>query len=502
MNKTLLPVVLVVSLLSGCKLTPKYVRPPTPVPNAWPTGDAYSATADGTNAPSAADLRWQAFFTDAKLRQIIAGSLTNNLDLRIALLKVEQMRALYGVQRDELYPSLSANADLSKARVPADLSSTGHRHTTTRYDVNLGVASWEIDFFGRVRALKDQALEEYLASEQARRNAQILLISSIASTYLALAADLESQRLSETTLKAQEDSYTLIKRRYDIGVVTELDLYRAQTQVDTARGNVAQYKQQVAEDINALNLLAGEPIPDGLLPARLDDITPPRAISAGTPSDVLLLRPDIAQAEALLRAANADIGAARAAFFPSISLTAFAGTASSELSGLFKGQSGAWNYAPQVGMPIFDARTWSAFRVAKSQQKLALTQYELAIQSAFKEVADALAVRGTIGERVNAQQSLVNAMEATYRLSSSRYDKGIDSYLSVLDAQRSLYSAQQALVSLRQAQAASLIHLYAVLGGGAEDETKQPLPSVSARPVPAAASSAPTAQMAPLLKAP
>lgn len=491
MNKILfLAVLTAASLVAGCKLTPKYARPAAPVSNAWPAGPAYAGAAGTTNAPTAADLTWQTFITDAKLRQIIAGALTNNLDLRIALLKVEQARALYGVQRDELFPSFRANGDLSKARVPADLSSSGRRNTTTRYDVNLGVASWEIDFFGRIRCLKDRALEEYLATEQARRSAQILLVSSVANTYLALAADCESQRLAETTLQAQADSYALVKRRYDIGVVTELDLYRAQTQVDTARGNVAQFKQQTAEDINALNLLAGEPVPDGLLPARLDDIAAPRAISAGTPSSVLLCRPDIAQAEALLRAANADIGAARAAFFPSISLTAFAGTASSELSGLFKGQSGAWNYAPQIAMPVFDARTWSAYKVAKAQQKIALTQYELAVQSAFKEVANALALRGTIGERVDAQQSLVNAMDATYRLSSSRYEKGIDSYLSVLDAQRSLYGAQQSLVSLRQAQAASLIHLYSVLGGGAND-ADAPVPA----PVPAT-------PMAPLLKNP
>jgi multidrug efflux system outer membrane protein len=350
------------------------------------------------------------------------------------------------------------------------LSTTGNAQTYGQYGVNLGVASWEIDFFGRIRSLKDRALDEYLVTEQARRSAQILLVSSVAQAYLALAADRENLKLAETTFEAQKGSYDLIKRRHELGIATELDLYRAQTPVDIARRDIARYVQQVAQDENALNLLVGSPAPSELLPAELGQVSPPKEISAGVSSEVLLRRPDVLQAEDLLKAANADIGAARAAFFPQISLTAAIGTASSDLSGLFKAGSGAWSYAPQIVMPIFDARTWSANKAAKVQREIAVTQYEKAIQSAFREVADALAIHGTVDQQVTAQQSLVHASAETYRLSNSRYDKGIDNYLGVLDAQRSLFAAQQELVSLRLAKVANQVNLYAVLGGGWEAE--------------------------------
>ena len=455
-----------ISLFLGCTMAPKYTRPAAPVPAAWPTGPAYVQADSGTNAPFAADLAWQSFFADGRLREIIGTALTNNLDLRAAALNVELARGLYGVQRSTLLPSVGANAGDSRAGTPADLSSTGKRITGSRYDMNLGVAAWEIDFFGRLRSLKDQALQEYLASEQARRGAQVMLIASIANAYLALAADRESLQLAETTLDAQTSSYTLIKRRFQTGLVTELDLYRAQTQVDTARGDVATYQQQVAKDENALTLLTGAQVPRDLLPGRLRDVAPPKEICAGLSSDVLLKRPDVAQAEAELKAAHAFVGAARSAFFPRISLTTVFGTASSELDGLFKAGSKAWAFAPQATMPLFDARTWSAYKVSKAQQKLALTQYDRTVQTAFREVSDALAVRGTVSEQVAAQQSLVNAVAETYRLSVLRYDKGIDSYLSVLDAQRSLYGAQQGLIALQFAKLNTLVQLYAVLGGG------------------------------------
>jgi NodT family efflux transporter outer membrane factor (OMF) lipoprotein len=452
----------------GCTMAPNYTRPEAPVPTTWPVGPAYAETAVPTNAVIAADLGWQAFFTDEKLRHVIAASLTNNLDLRAATLNVELARAIYGIQRAALLPSFSLGASESKAGVPADISSTGSRMTTTRYDANLGIVAWEVDFFGRIRSLKDRALYEYLSTEEARRSAQILLISSVAQAYLALAGDRECLALAETTLTSQAEGYALIKRRYDRGIVTELDLYRAQTQVDTARGDVAAFKQRVAQDENALTLLAGGPVPAALLPTQVADLAPPQAIQAGISSDVLLRRPDVVQSENMLKAAHADIGAARAAFFPRISLTTAIGTASSELSGLFMAGSGAWMYAPQVVMPLFDARTWSALKAAKAQQKLAVTHYEKSIQSAFREVADALAVRGTVNEQVAAQESLVHAVAATHRLSTARYDKGIDSYLSVLDAQRSLYRAQQGLVLLKFAKLVNQVHLYAVLGGGGD----------------------------------
>jgi outer membrane protein, multidrug efflux system len=464
----------------GCTMAPKYSRAKPPIPSDWPKGDAYQEPKVATSAPGARDLKWQEFFADQNLRLLIKTALTNNLDLRLAVLNVEQARAMYGIKRADLMPAFNATADASRQRVPADLSSTGKSHIASQYDVSFGVASWELDFFGRIRSLKDKALQEYFATEQARRSAQILLVSSVANTYLDLAADRECQTLAKNTFTLQQDTYNLIKRRYQIGLADELDVHRAQAQMDAARGDIARFTQLVAQDENALNLLVGGPAPASLLPTDLKTVTPPMEINAGLSSDVLLSRPDILQTEAQLKAAYADIGAARAAFFPRISLTAAVGTASSDLSGLFKTGSGTWSYAPQIALPIFDARTWSALKASRVQREIAVAQYQHAIQSAFKEVADALAIHGTVDQRVSAQQSLVDATATTYHLSYSRYDMGIDGYLSVLDAQQSLYTAQQGFVSIRLAKLASQVNLYAVLGGGWE-----PAASVIAQKSPA-----------------
>ena len=468
MNKNALILLVCIAIpLAGCTMAPKYARPAAPVPAEWPSGPAY-APVGTTNVSVAPDLAWREFFTDEKLQQVIGMALTNNRDLRIAALNVERARAFYGIQRAELLPVANANAGMSRQRIPADVAGLSQPLTIEQWDVNLGVASWELDFFGRIRSLKDRALEEYLATEQARRSAQILIISSVANAYLALAADRENLALAETTLKAQQAAYDLVRRRHQLGLAPELDVFRAQTPRDVARRDVALYTQQVAQDQNALNLLLGSSTaPDWSgVPAELSGVTPPKEISAGISSEVLLRRPDVLAAENQLKAANADIGAARATFFPRISLTAAIGTASSDLSGLFKSGSQAWNYAPQIVMPIFDARTWSAYKAAKAQREIAVAKYEKAIQSAFKEVADALAVHGTVDREVAAQQSLVEASAETYRLANTRYDKGIDNYLSVLDAQRSLFAAQQVLVFLRLQKVANRVTLYSVLGGG------------------------------------
>jgi multidrug efflux system outer membrane protein len=471
MNKnTFLLLVGIAILPAGCTMAPKYTRPKAPVPAQWPAGTAYGGIQPATNAPDARQLRWREFFTDEKLQQVIAAALTNNRDLRVAALNVELARAQYGIQRAALLPTINATGSETKQRIPANVEGFPEQMTIKNYGVNLGVASWEIDFFGRIRSLKDQALEEYFATVQARRGAQILLVSSVANAYLTLAADRESLALAETTLAAQQSTYNMVRRRHELGLAADLDVQRAQTQVDGARRDIASFKQLIAQDENALNLLIGSPAPDNLLPAGLDGVVPPKEISAGLSSEVLLRRPDVLQAENLLKAANAEIGAARAAFFPQISLTAAIGSSSSDLSGLFKSGSGAWTYAPQIVMPIFDARTWSAHKAANVQREIAVTQYEKAIQSAFREVADALAIRGTVDQQVEAQQSLVHAVAETYRLSNSRYNLGIDSYLSVLDAQRSLYAAQQGLVTLHLAKLANQVNLYSVLGGGWEEQ--------------------------------
>jgi multidrug efflux system outer membrane protein len=457
MNKNILLLLVgIATVQAGCTLAPKYTRPEAPVPAEWP---AYQATQPTTNASDAALLSWQEFFADEKLQRIIETALKNNRDLRLAALNVERARALYGIQRAELLPVVNAVGSGSKQRVPADFSGTGKSMVYEQYGADLGLSSWEIDFFGRIRSLADRALEEYLATEQARRGTQILLVSEVANAYLTLAADRETLKLAGTTLESQQAAYDLVKRRLDRGLVPELDLFRAQAQVDAARGDVARFTQIVAQDENALNLLVGSPVPDDLLPAELGSVSPLKEISPGVSSEVLLRRPDIYQAEAYLKAANANIGAARSAFFPRISLTAAIGTGSADLSGLFKAGSGAWSFAPQIVMPIFDSRSWSA-----------IAQYEKAIQTAFREVADALAVRGTVDQQISAQESLVHAAAETYRLSSVRYIKGIDSYLSVLDAQQSLYAAQQRLVALRLGRLANQVRLYAVLGGGWQSE--------------------------------
>ncbi|HDL89346.1 MAG TPA: efflux transporter outer membrane subunit, partial [Thermodesulforhabdus norvegica] len=366
----------------------------------------------------------------------------------------------------ELFPAVDAIGGVNIERVPGDLSSSGESVTQEQYSLGVGITSWEIDFFGRIRSLEKKALEEYLATDEARRSAQISLISEVARAYFTLAADRENLRLAQNTLKTQREIYELIRQQYKVGLATELDLRRVQTQVDRARVDVARYTQLVAQDKNALNLLAGTTVPEDLLPPDLTSVIPPKEVSPGLPSDVLLSRPDIMAAEHRLRAAYAYIGAARAAFFPRISLTTTVGTASDELLGLFGSGSGTWNFLPQFVMPIFDARVWAAHRVSKVERKIALAQYEKAIQTAFREVADALAVKGTVDKQISAQESLVTATKKTYDLSLERYKRGIDDYLGVLDAQRSLYASQRGLISLRLAKIANQVRLYAVLGGG------------------------------------
>lgn len=470
MNKNIFLIIIgFVIFLGGCTLAPKYTRPEAPLPAVWPSGAAYKDTNAAAGAPTASELRWQDFFIDTKLQQIIEMALNNNRDLRLAALNVEMARALYGIKQADLFPTVNATGSASKQRSSSDLLRSGEPGTSEQYSVNLGISSWEIDFFSRIRSLKDAALQEYLATEQAHRSTQVSLVAEVANTYLTLAADRGFLKLAQETLRNQEAAYKLIQRRYEVGASSELDLRQAQTRVDAARVDIARYTGIVAGDENALTLLVGSPVPDGLLPTELSSVTLLQDISPGLPSEVLLHRPDILQTENQLKASNANIGAARAAFFPRIALTGTIGTASNDLSGLFNSGTGTWSFAPQIIMPIFDSRTWSALDASKVDRKIIFTRYEKAIQAAFREVADALAQRGTLGDQMAAQQSLVEATAGSYRLSDLRYKSGIDSYLSVLDAQRSLYSAQQGLLAVRLSRLANLVTLYKVLGGGAKE---------------------------------
>ena len=449
-------------------MAPTYNRPSAPVPEEWPQGPAYTEARAAQSAPAVRTLSRQEFFADEQLQALIELALENNRDLRLAALNVERARALYGIQKSELFPVLNAVGAGGKERRSADLISPGEPRTVEQYSAGLGIAAWEIDFFGRIRSLKDQALEEYLATDEARRSAQIALVAEVASAYLTLGADRENLELARFTLDTQQAAYDLVKRQYEVGVATELDLRQAQIPVDSARADVARFTRTVAQDQNALNLLTGSSVSEDKLPADLESIEPPKEIFSGLPSAALLNRPDIIAAEHRLKGAYAFIGAARAAFFPRISLTTSIGTASDELSGLFGNHTGTWSFAPQITVPVFDARTWAAYRVSKAEREILLTRYEKAIQTAFREVADALAVQGTLDQQLAAQQSLTNAVAETYRLADMRYAKGIDSYLGVLDAQRSLYSAQQVLISLRLVRLVNQVRLYAVLGGGAD----------------------------------
>jgi len=454
--------------LNSCTMIPKYTRPEAPVPSTLPSGGLYGDTPLIQGALPVADIKWQDAFPDEKLQKIIKMALVNNRDLKLAMLNVKQARALYGVQEAQLFPVINVTGGEVKKHLPADLSGTGKEATSDQYNVDLGITSWEIDFFGRIRSLEEQALQEYLSTEQAQRGVQTTLIGEVARIYFILAADYENFKLALATLDAQQSIYDMIKLRYDNGIATEMDLQRAQAQVDAAQGDIARYKQLTMQNLNVLNFLAGASVPDDLVPESQAGVKPPKDISAGLSSDVLLRRPDIMEAEHQLKSANAFIGAARAAFFPQISLTTAIGTASTEFSNLFTSASKTWNFSPKATMPIFDARTWAAYKVSKSMQEIAVTQYEKTIQTAFREVADALAVRATVDQQISAQASIVNSAEKVYELSNERYTQGIDGYLSVLDAQRTLYAAQQGLTALRLSKQANQMRFYTVLGGDTE----------------------------------
>lgn len=440
-------------LLAGCSFIPTYERPAAPVANTFP----YPGAQQG---PAAIELNWQQFFTQPRLRELIATALANNRDLRVAVLNIEQARATYDVRRADQLPTVNLQAQASRAPNIANVEST-------TYSVALGLTSWEIDFFGRVRSLGEVALNQYLATEEGRNAAQAALVASVANAYLSLAADEELLALTRQTLATREESLRLTRLRFENGASSEIDFRQAQSLAESARVTLAQLQRQRALDLNALTLLIGTPVPAdfaiGFTTAQLQLPDLP----AGTPAEVLVQRPDVRQAENQLLAANANIGAARAAFFPRISLTAGIGVASSELNNLVQGGSFGYNITPSLLQPIFDAgRNQANLEVAQAARNIAVAQYERAIQVAFREVADALAGRATLGDQVQAQATVVEAESVRYRLASLRYEGGVASYLDLLDAQRSLFTAQQALVQARLARLQNQVQLYRALGGG------------------------------------
>ncbi len=471
-----MPLIVLALALGGCTMTPKYARPKPPVPPSWPEDAAgASAPAGAAPAPSsaapaaaAAEVGWQQFFTDRRLADVIELALANNRDLRTATLAVDRAQAVHRIQRSALFPAVGVLASGQSYRVPGKERDDGQAETVTQYSVDVGTSAWELDLFGRIRSLKAGALEQYFATENARRAAQTSLVAAVASSYLALAADRESLELARATLEAQQATRDLLQHSRDAGIASDFDLRQAETQVETARAALAAFSGSVAVDRHALDLLAGAPVPAELLPGRLDLVTEATALAPGLPSEVLLCRPDVLVAEHRLRASNANVGAARAAFFPRISLTAAIGTMSGELSGLFASGSGTWTFAPQIAAPLWAGGYYKAnLRAAKVDREIAVAQYEKAIQVAFSEVSDGLTLRQTLVDQRQAQEALVGALAETYRLSEARYKAGIDGYLAVLVAQRALFSGQQALIGVRLGEQLNLVTLYKALGGGA-----------------------------------
>ena len=458
-------------MLAGCvNLAPDYVQPAAPVPQAWTSAAAARDAAGRTAAPS--DIGWREFFVDARLRGVVELALANNRDLRVAALNIERARAQYGVVSASAFPAIGAGASGSRSRTPGSVSASGQARLATQYNVNLGLASYELDLFGRVRNLGDAALEGFFATEDARRSTQISLVAEVATAWLVLATDQQRLQLARDTLASRQKSYDLVERSHALGAQSGLTLAQSRTTVDTARADAAAFDSQVEQSRNALNLLAGGAVPDALLPPPMAALAQAPAAQllappAELPSTVLLQRPDVLAAEHALRASNANIGAARAAFYPRIALTGSAGTASSSLSGLFDSGSSAWSFSPSISVPIFDGGANRAnLGVAKAQQQIQLATYEKTLQVAFREVADVLAARRTLGERLAAQQSLLAATTRAFELSDALFRSGGAGYLDVLDAQRSLYTVQQSLISLQLIEQANRVTLYRTLGGG------------------------------------
>jgi multidrug efflux system outer membrane protein len=494
------------TVLSGCaNLAPEYNRPVAPVPVQWQSASSMALAPSSAIEPVlSAGIGWREFLLDARLRATVEAALANNRDLRIAALNIERARAQYGVVRSTAFPLVEAGASVNRGRSSGNQATGAAARTSSQYSVDLGVTSFELDLFGRIRNLSESALQNFFEVEETRRATQISLIAEVAGTWLQLAADQQQLALARDTLASQRRSFELVERMHALGAQSGLALAQARSTVDAARVDAAAYESLVEQDGNALQLLVGAtPSPDWLPPMRAavseaslgGAVTRPGGTSgsnaaalpttdalvdtgtvallvappADLPSSVLAQRPDVLAAEHALIASNADIGAARAAFYPRISLTGGAGLASTELGSLFRGGSRTWNLLPSISLPIFDGGTnASNLAISQAQRDIQLATYEKTLQTAFREVADALAVRRTLGERLAAQQSLVASTTRSFDLSQALFRSGSAAYLDVLDAQRSLYAAQQSLITLVLAEQVNRLTLYKVLGGGGE----------------------------------
>jgi len=455
--------ILLGTLLSGCTIMPKYERPAAPVRNTWPT----NSFSTNTNYATAADIDWRDFFDDLRLQRLIEIALDNNRDLHVAALRVEEARAQYRIERANLFPSAQGNASFTRQHFSGAVTVFNGGTTLDTYSVN-ATAAYELDLFGRVRSLNREALEKYFATDEARKSVQISLVSEIATEYLTQLRLLKAKAIANQTLEVVQESYNLIKRRFEVGAASELELRTAEGQVQSVRVNSANFLQLLAQSENMLVFLIGQPLPNDLPAGKpfqqqhlLTDLP------AEVPSEVLQRRPDILAAEHTLKAANANIGAARAAFFPRILLTGSGGTASAKLSDLFTGPSATWSFSPQITVPIFDVGgTRGKLAVSKIEKQIEIANYEKAIQNAFREVADALAARSILDDKIKAQEIFLSATQKRFDLTTARYRQGVDNYVDVLLAQRDLFSAQQDLVQFQAARLLNTIALYRSLGGG------------------------------------
>lgn len=469
---TLRPVVaaaLAAVALSACNLAPKFEQPVAGVPD---TVSAQAGTPVWASETALAYAQSQTWIASAQLREVVALALTHNRDLRIAVDNIEKARAQYGITRADLLPGIAAQAQGTRSRSSEDLRSAGQGSISEQFTAQLGFTSYEIDFWGRVRNLSDAGLQAFLQSEDNQRNVQIALVADVSNAWLSLAADLARLQLAQETLASREKAYALTKRMFEIGSTSGLILAQNLSTVKTARADVAAFTSQAARSRNALQLLVGGVVAADLLPTAQTLMVANSQnlallpVPQNVPSTVLLQRPDIQAAEHNLRAMHANIGAARAALFPTISLTGSVGTGSRELDALFGSGNGTWSFMPQIRLPIFDGgRLRAGVQVAQANQRIAVSQYEKTVQTAFKEVADSLADREQWGQRLGAQTGMVQATQKAFDLSEARFQAGVDNYLTVLDAQRSLYAAQQTLISLRLAEQVNRVTLWKALGG-------------------------------------
>ena len=459
MNKTL-PLVLALAL-AGCSFSPDYQRPVAPVPSDWPM----KVGAGDTAKDAALLVDWRAFFPDARLQTLIAAALEYNRDLRIAIGRVDEARALAGIARADRLPTVDLAAQRAASLTPADLSGTGRQLNSQRYDINLAVVAFELDFWGRVKSLDDAGRANFLASDYARQAFRLSLIADVANAYLSLLELGERLELAQATMKSREETRVLVSRRRDVGLAGDLDYLQADGAFQTARAETANLARSYAAAENALRLLVGAApaVADGRKLAQQGLIAD---IAVGLPADVLLARPDILAAEQKLIAANANIGAARAAFLPKIVLTAAAGTASAGLSGLFGGGSGAWSFLPVLRLPLFDAgRTSDNVDLATARKNIAVAEYEKAIQQAFREIADLLAARSQLTEQLQAQEDNAAAQSRRLVLVDARYKAGVSSHLELLDAQREDFAAQQSVLAVRRQLLSTAASFYKALGG-------------------------------------